>query len=47
MPTSKTVREDSEHNTYVSGALEEEVRSSDEAFALFLRGLLLTLITTI
>ncbi|PAA48911.1 hypothetical protein BOX15_Mlig022917g3 [Macrostomum lignano] len=37
-PTSRALREDARRNMYVSGALEVECRSGDEAFAVFLKG---------
>ncbi|XP_068459714.1 kinesin-like protein KIF23 isoform X2 [Clinocottus analis] len=37
-PQSKTLREDQNHNMYVSGCMEVEVKSAEEAFQVFWRG---------
>jgi kinesin family protein 23 len=37
-PQSKTVREDSSHNMYVSNCVEVEVKSTEEAFEVLLQG---------
>ena len=37
-PTSKILREDSEHNMYVSGVVETEVKSTEEAYEMFCKG---------
>ncbi len=37
-PTSRLLREDSTHNMYVSGAVEIEVKSTEEAFEVLCRG---------
>ncbi|XP_002738904.1 kinesin-like protein KIF23, partial [Saccoglossus kowalevskii] len=37
-PQSKVLREDNAHNMYISGCSEIEVKSSDEAYDVFLRG---------
>ncbi|XP_033102278.1 kinesin-like protein KIF23 isoform X2 [Anneissia japonica] len=35
---SKTLREDASHNMYVAGCTEVEVKSTDEAYAVFMKG---------
>ncbi|XP_035859282.1 kinesin-like protein KIF23 isoform X4 [Sander lucioperca] len=37
-PQSKTLREDQNHNMYVAGCMEVEVKSAEEAFQVFWRG---------
>ncbi|XP_056273657.1 kinesin-like protein KIF23 isoform X2 [Pseudoliparis swirei] len=37
-PQSKTLREDQNHNMYVSGCMEVEIKSAEEAFQVFWRG---------
>ena len=37
-PTSRNLREDSSRNMYVSGAVEVEVKSTEEAFEVLCRG---------
>ncbi|XP_013886902.1 kinesin-like protein KIF23 isoform X2 [Austrofundulus limnaeus] len=37
-PQSKTLREDQNHNMYVSGCMEVEVKSAEEAFQVFWKG---------
>lgn len=37
-PQSKTMREDTGHNMYVSGCVEVEVKSTEEAFEVLLQG---------
>lgn len=37
-PQSKNLREDSNHNMYVSGCTEVEVKSTEEAFEVFWKG---------
>ena len=37
-PTSKILREDVNHNMYVSGVVETEVKSPEEAYELFVKG---------
>ena len=38
LPTSKNIREDSDHNMYVSGATEIEIVSAQEALEYFMKG---------
>uniref|UniRef100_A0A8C6G718 Kinesin-like protein n=1 Tax=Mus spicilegus TaxID=10103 RepID=A0A8C6G718_MUSSI len=38
LPQSKTLREDKNHNMYVAGCTEVEVKSTEEAFEVFWRG---------
>ncbi|XP_031202173.1 kinesin-like protein KIF23 isoform X4 [Mastomys coucha] len=38
LPQSKTLREDKNHNMYVAGCTEVEVKSTEEAFEIFWRG---------
>ena len=40
-PQSKILREDQNHNMYVAGCTEVEVKSTDEAFDVFWKGNLL------
>lgn len=40
-PQSKILREDQNHNMYVAGCMEVEVKSAEEAFQVFWRGTLL------
>lgn len=40
-PQSKILREDQNHNMYVAGCMEVEVKSAEEAFQVFWRGKLL------
>lgn len=42
-PQSRTLREDQNHNMYVSGCMEVEVKSAEEAFQVFWKGKLLHL----
>ena len=37
-PTSKIMREDTDHNMYISGVTEVEVRSTEEAYDVLLQG---------
>lgn len=37
-PQSKILREDQNHNMYVAGCMEVEVKSAEEAFQVFWRG---------
>ena len=37
-PVSKSLREDSERNTYVAGATEVEVKTTEEAYEVFWNG---------
>jgi len=37
-PTSKILREDANHNMYVSGVVETEVKSTEDAYDLFCKG---------
>lgn len=37
-PQSKLLREDKNHNMYVAGCTEVEVKSTEEAFEVFWRG---------
>ena len=37
-PVSKTLREDSDRNTYVAGATEVEVKTTEEAYEVFWNG---------
>jgi len=37
-PTSKILREDASHNMYVSGVVETEVKSTEEAYDMFCKG---------
>lgn len=37
-PQSKILREDQNHNMYVTGCTEVEVKSTEEAFEVFWRG---------
>jgi len=39
-PTSKILREDANHNMYVSGVVETEVKSTEDAYELFCKGCL-------
>lgn len=38
-PQSKILREDQNHNMYVAGCTEVEVKSTEEAFEVFWKGL--------
>jgi len=42
-PTSKILREDASHNMYVSGVVETEVKSTEEAYDMFCKGYIFTL----
>lgn len=37
-PQSKQLREDQNHNMYVAGCMEVEVKSAEEAFQVFWKG---------
>lgn len=37
-PQSKVMREDAKHNMYVNGAVEVEVKNTEEAFEVLLKG---------
>lgn len=43
-PQSKILREDSEHNMYISGVIEVEVKSTEEAYDVLLKGITLLLL---
>ena len=40
-PKSKILREDTSHNMYVSGATEVEVKSTEEAYNVLIKGILI------